>query len=280
MLARQGFGRVARELGRRRMSTGEEKILSEVKEGVAFLTLNDNSKRNALSFSLMTELRDKIQSFEEDRSVKVAVLRHAGKVFSSGHDLKELSMLQKTVGSTEKVFAACSDLMLAIRKVRYPVIAEVSGLATAGGCQLVAACDLAVASEEATFSTPGVKIGLFCTTPGVAIARSMHAKHAMSMLLTGDMLTAEQALSYGLVNQVTTPHALQATTESLAMKIAAAPSETISIGKAAFYKQASMEDLVAAYEYGKGVMVNNMKIADAEEGIGAFIEKRKPVWKT
>ena len=227
---------------------------------------------------MMRTLRDAIEGFEHDATVKVAVIRHDGKVFSSGHDLKEIILQQNATGTTEPVFSECSRLMLAVRKARFPVIAEVAGLATAGGCQLVAACDLAVAAVSATFSTPGVKIGLFCTTPGVALARAMPAKHAMGMLLTGDALTAQQALMCGLVSHVVAAGDLRAETAALAHKIAQAPTETVRIGKAAFYTQAAMDHLPSAYEFGQQVMIDNMCIPDAIEGITAFIEKRPPSW--
>jgi enoyl-CoA hydratase/carnithine racemase len=259
-------------------STGDGLVHATVGGGVATLTLSDDRKRNALSTQMMTTLRDAILGFEHDAAVKVVVIRHEGKVFSSGHDLKEVILQQSTTGTTEPIFSTCSSLMLAVRGARFPVIAEVAGLATAGGCQLVAACDLAVAAETATFSTPGVKIGLFCTTPGVALARAMPAKHAMEMLLTGDALTAQQALVSGLVNKVVPAGDLRAQTAALAQRIANAPAETVRIGKKAFYEQAAMQDLPATYAFAQNVMVDNMCIPDAKEGITAFIEKRPPNW--
>lgn len=227
---------------------------------------------------MMMTIRNTVEGFERDATVKVVVLRHEGKVFSSGHDLKEIMLQQNSTGTTQPVFSECSSLMLAVRKARFPVIAEVAGLATAGGCQLVAACDLAVAAESARFSTPGVKIGLFCTTPGVALARSMPAKHAMEMLLTGDALTAQHALMCGLVSKVVPAEDLRTETAALASKIAQAPAETVRIGKAAFYQQAAMADLPCAYEFAQQVMIDNMCIPDAKEGITAFVEKRAPTW--
>jgi len=265
----------------RALSSGdvtERMLQAVVADGVATLTLMDNKKRNALSSQMMAALKETIQGYEQDTAVKVVVIRHDGKVFSSGHDLKEINLQQTTTGTTEPVFSLCSSLMLAIRQARFPVIAEVGGLATAGGCQLVAACDLAVAADTATFSTPGVKIGLFCTTPGVALARALPAKHAMEMLLTGDALTAQQAKEYGLINKVVAPDELRSQTAALAHKVAQAPAETIKIGKKAFYQQSSIADLGAAYSYAQQVMVDNMCIPDAKEGVAAFVDKRAPKW--
>ena len=260
-------------------SGAEERMLQvDIGGGIATLTLCDDKKRNALSTQMMAALRDTIKRLEHDAAVKVVVIRHDGKVFSSGHDLKEINLQQTTAGTTEPIFSLCSSLMLAVRQARFPIIAEVGGLATAGGCQLVAACDMAVAADTSTFSTPGVKIGLFCTTPGVALARAMPAKHAMEMLLTGDALTAQQALMYGLVNKVVAADQLRSQTAALAAKVAQAPAETVKIGKKAFYTQTAMPDLSAAYTFAQQVMVDNMCIPDAKEGVGAFIEKRAPKW--
>lgn len=255
-------------------------LLFDYKDGVATITLKDDKKRNALSSTMMGELKSALETLETDKSVKVVVLRHDGKVFSSGHDLKELATRQSTLGTTDPVFSLCTELMLTIKRVRFPVIAEVGGLATAGGCQLVAACDLAVASDTATFSTPGVKIGLFCTTPSVELGRVMPMKQAMEMLLTGDAMTAAQAVACGLINKAVSADRLREATTELADKIAQAPSDTIAVGKRAFYKHMAMSDVTKAYDFAQGVMVANMGAPDCEEGIDAFISKRKPEWKS
>ena len=259
---------------------GSELVRVDVTAGVATMTLSDNKKRNALSTAMMSALRTVLAELEQDAAVKVGVIRHEGTVFSSGHDLKEISLQQGTTGTTEPVFSLCSSLMLSVQEVRFPVIAEVGGLATAGGCQLVAACDLAVAAESATFATPGVKIGLFCSTPGVALVRAMPVKHAMEMLLTGDAITAREAQARGLVNRVVADAKLRAATADLANKIAQAPAHTVRMGKRAFYQQAAMADLSETYAFAQQVMVENMRLRDAQEGVAAFLEKRAPEWSS
>ncbi len=253
-----------------------ESVLQEVADGIATLTLNNPKKRNALSVSMMTALSERLAEIAIDRSVRVVILRADGPVFSSGHDLTELR--GKNESEYEEVFRCCADLMETVRKLPQPVIAQVDGLATAAGCQLVATCDLVVCSQGARFATPGVKIGLFCTSPGVALARAVSQKKAMEMLLTGTPLSAEEAEAAGLVNRIVPSEELQEATLQLAKQIAEASSQTVSIGKEAFYRQVQM-DRRKAYDYASEVMVKNLLTDDAAEGIGAFLDKRDPKWK-
>ena len=209
--------------------------------------------------------------------MSVVVIAARGPVFSSGHDLRELSQADRE--DQTLLFALCTDLMESIRLLAKPVIASVQGLATAAGCQLVATCDLAVASENAAFATPGVDIGLFCTTPGVAVGRAVPAKFAMEMLLTGKPVSAREALSSGLVNRVVPADDLAEETLSLARKVSSAPLSAVSIGKAAFYHQMSL-DRPEAYKVAEKAMIDNLQHPDAREGINAFLEKRPPRWST
>ena len=244
--------------------------------GVAVLTLNNPGRHNALSTEVMETLKDYLRRFEQDSSVRVVVLRSQGPVFSSGHDLNE--MIDRDHDSYTAVFALCTEVMEAIRLLPKPVIAQVHGLATAAGCQLVATCDLAVAAESARFATPGVQIGLFCTTPGVALARAVNTKKAMEMLLTGTPISATEALNAGLVNRVVPEDELDDNVRELARQISAASSQTLAIGKPAFYQQIEM-DRPAAYDLAQAVMVDNLEKEDAQEGISAFLQKRKPNWR-
>ncbi len=244
--------------------------------GVAVLTLNNPGRHNALSTEVMETLKDYLQRFEQDSAVRVVVLRSQGRVFSSGHDLNE--MIDQDHDSYTAVFARCTEVMEAIRLLPKPVIAQVHGLATAAGCQLVATCDLAVAAESARFATPGVQIGLFCTTPGVALARAVNTKKAMEMLLTGTPISATEALNAGLVNRVVPEDELDDTVMELARQISSASAQTLAIGKPAFYQQIEM-DRPAAYHLAQAVMVDNLEKEDAQEGISAFLQKRKPNWR-
>ena len=244
--------------------------------GVAVLTLNNPGRHNALSTEVMETLKDYLRRFEQDSAVRVVVLRSQGPVFSSGHDLNE--MIDRDHGSYTAVFALCTEVMEAIRLLPKPVIAQVHGLATAAGCQLVATCDLAVAAESARFATPGVQIGLFCTTPGVALARAVNTKKAMEMLLTGTPISATEALNAGLVNRVVPEDELDDTVMELARQISSASAQTLAIGKPAFYQQIEM-DRPAAYDLAQAVMVDNLEKEDAQEGISAFLQKRKPSWR-
>lgn len=249
---------------------------------VALLTLNRPAARNALSLALLEALQSAVEALGHNDDVSAIVLAAAGPVFSSGHDLKELTAHRTDddagLAFFTETMTRCATVMQAIIACPKPVIAAVQGTATAAGCQLVATCDLAVAAENAHFATPGVNIGLFCSTPMVALSRNVSRKTAMEMLLLGEMITAEQAAAHGLVNRVV-PQG-QALEHALAMaeKIAVKSPLTVSIGKRAFYEQAQMP-LAEAYAYTADVMVRNMLARDAEEGIGAFLGKRKPEWK-
>ena len=253
----------------------EQPVLYEVTDGIAVFTLNNPRKQNALSNSLLRALHSLLERIKDDDAVRVVVLRSEGPVFSSGHDLRELIDGDREIYSG--IFEDCTLVMESIRLLPKPVIAQVQGLATAAGCQLVATCDLAIASETAGFATPGVHIGLFCTTPGVAIARAVMPKKAMEMLLTGDPISAQEALEFGLVNRVVPPEELETTVMDLARKISSASSQTLAIGKPAFYRQLEM-DRPAAYKFAQGVMVENLMAEDAHEGITAFLDKRDPKW--
>ena len=244
---------------------------------VATITLNRPQRRNALSLGLMRELLDCLDRVAaRPREVRAVVLAAAGEVYSSGHDLRELSGGEEA--DYRELFTVCSALMQRLQTIPQPVIAAVQGLATAAGCQLVCSCDLAVASERAAFATPGVKIGLFCSTPMVALTRAVGRKRAMEMLLTGRVIDAPTAAAWGIVNHVVPHETLAAEAHRLAGEIAAASAATVAIGKRAFYSQIDL-DQVAAYEYASQVMTQNAKAADAQEGIEAFLAKRPPCWR-
>lgn len=251
-------------------------------DGILRLTLNDVRRRNALSEAMMSELRAAFAQAGDDGGVRVIVLAANGPAFCAGHDLKEMTggrdAPDRGRAYFTKVMAQCSGVMQAIVHCPKPVIAEVTGIATAAGCQLVASCDLAIAAQSAKFSTPGVHIGLFCSTPMVALSRNTSNKHAMEMLLTGDMTPASRAAEIGLVNYAVPDDALQDATLEMARKIASKSSMTLATGKRAYYAQREMP-LAEAYDYASRVMVDNMMAHDAEEGIGAFIEKRVPQWQ-
>jgi enoyl-CoA hydratase/carnithine racemase len=241
----------------------------------AILTLNRPQRRNALSLELMIEIIDALDHLSGDAGTRAIILAAAGKVFCSGHDLSE--MTGRDINEYRRIFDVCSQLMLKIQAIPQPVIAEVQGVATAAGCQLVAACDLAIAAEDAWFATPGVKIGLFCTTPMVALTRAVGRKRALHMLLTGDPVDARTAADWGLINQAVPAADLTAATRRLAAKVAEASSLVVSIGKQAFYTQIDL-DQPKAYAYAKEVMSLNALAADAQEGIGAFLGKRAACW--
>jgi len=257
-------------------------LLREDIEGVAVLTLNRPQSRNSLSEAMLEALGDALTAIAHDGSVRAVVLAANGPAFSAGHDLKELNQRRSDADRGRAYFkhvmTTCSAVMQQIVLLSQPVIAAVQATATAAGCQLVASCDLAVASRAAKFATPGVNIGLFCSTPMVALSRNVSRKHAMEMLLTGDMISAEDAQRIGLVNAVVAAGSEREEAIKLAKKIAAKSSLTVKIGKEAFYRQLEMP-LAEAYKYTSEVMVENMLARDAEEGIGAFIEKREPNWK-
>jgi enoyl-CoA hydratase/carnithine racemase len=246
------------------------------------LTLNDPASRNSLSENMMAALKAELDAAATLAAARVIVIAANGPAFSSGHNLKEITAHRGDIDKGAAYFAAlfkqCAELMTAIVRHPKPVIAEVQGLASAAGCQLVASCDLAVAVDTASFCTPGVNIGLFCSTPMVALSRNLSRKHAMEMLLTGDTINAEEALRLGLVNRVVPAGELVAATNSLAKKIAAKSQLTVKTGKKAFYEQAEMP-LVDAYAHTAKVMAENLMARDAEEGIAAFIGKRHPNWE-
>lgn len=257
-------------------------LLSELTDGVLRLTLNDNKRRNALSTDMLARLSMAFTEAADDSRVRVVVLAATGPVFCSGHDLKEMTaartMADKGHEAYQQLFAACASVMELIVRNPKPVIAEVAGTATAAGCQLVASCDLAMASNTVKFATPGVNLGLFCSTPMVALSRNVSRKHAMEMLLSGDMVDASRAEQIGLINRAFNPDQLTSETMAMALKIASKSAMTIAIGKRAFYEQAEMP-LNEAYAYTSQVMTENMLTRDAEEGIGAFLGKRTPEWQ-
>ena len=253
-----------------------EHVRYERDGAVAYVTMNRPKKRNALSLDHMRELTGCFESIGEDKGVSVVVLAGEGPGFCAGHDLSE--MVGQAPDFYRHTFDVCCELMDAIRSIPQPVIARVHGIATAAGCQLAATCDLVVASEEASFATPGVKIGLFCSTPMVALSRAVGQKKAMEMLLTGDFVPAEEALRIGLVNKVVPPDELDDTVHALAEKISQASPLVVGVGKGAFYAQSEMPT-EQAYAYTKEVMSFNATFADAQEGMCAFLEKRKPEWQ-
>jgi len=241
----------------------------------AIVTLNRPERRNALSLELMLELIAALDQIGRNGEVRAVILAAAGKVFCSGHDLGQ--MAGRDITEYRRIFDVCTELMQKLQSIPQPVIAEVQGIATAAGCQLVATCDLAIAADEAAFATPGVKIGLFCTTPMVALTRAVGRKRALQMLLTGEMVPARTAADWGLINQAVAAAELRAATRDLADKIANASSLVVAIGKQAFYTQIDLEQ-PKAYAYAKEVMSMNALAADAQEGIGAFLGKRTPCW--
>ncbi len=252
-------------------------LLRHDRNGIARLTLNRPAQRNALSVGLMAALQDSLDAIAADRKVKAVVIGANGPGFCAGHDLKEVRA-NPGRSNYAALFDQCSKLMTSIANLPKPVIAQVHGIAAAAGCQLVATCDLAVATDTTRFATPGVNIGLFCSTPMVALSRNVGRKHAMEMLLTGDMVDAATACSMGLVNRVVPEADLEQATLDLARQIASKSPLTLAIGKEAFYRQLEMP-LDEAYAYASQIMTTNMLARDAEEGIDAFLEKRPPVWK-
>jgi len=255
--------------------------IQHLEGGVTRLVLN-NPPANTLSEAMLDALGNAFEEAEKDATTRVLILAANGHLFCAGHDLKEMTPHRKDDDKGRAYFVdimeRCSTVMQAIVNHPKPVIAEVNGLATAAGCQLVASCDLAIASEDATFCTPGVHIGLFCSTPMVALSRNVHRKHAMEMLLTGEAITPSDAREIGLINRVVPVEYLQKITLQYARNIAAKSAHTLKVGKQAFYRQADM-DLAAAYAETSKVMVENMLARDAEEGIGAFLEDRTPEWR-
>jgi enoyl-CoA hydratase/carnithine racemase len=259
------------------LAAEERFLLREDRDGIAWLTMNRPAQRNALSIDLMAAIQTELDAIAKQAAIKVVVISGAGLAFCAGHDLRELRT-DPSRQFYERTFRDCSRLMQSIVALPKPVIARVHGIATAAGCQLVATCDLAVAAETARFATPGVNIGLFCSTPMVALSRAVGRKPAMEMLLTGDLVDAARARELGLVNRVVPEAKLDAEVTALARQIAGKSALTVKIGKEAFYRQAELP-LGQAYAYASEVMTRNMLARDAEEGIDAFLQKRPPQWE-
>ncbi|OPJ77858.1 enoyl-CoA hydratase domain-containing protein 3, mitochondrial [Patagioenas fasciata] len=254
----------------------EQLTIRRQERGVRNIILNNPRKRNALSLSMLQSLREDLLHDAKSKELRVIVISAEGPVFCSGHDLKELSS-EDDVKHHSQVFEMCAEVMTLIQKLPVPVIAKVNGLATAAGCQLVASCDIAVASEKSQFATPGVNIGLFCSTPAVALGRSLPRKVALEMLFTGEPLSAHEALMHGLVSKVVPEDKLEEETMKISQKICASSKSVLALGKATFYRQMT-QDLDTAYKMTTQVMVDNLTLRDGQEGIEAFIQKRKPVW--
>ncbi|NNM01480.1 MAG: enoyl-CoA hydratase [Gammaproteobacteria bacterium] len=254
----------------------DDLVRVETDGAVRTLTLNYPDKFNPLSAATLSRLQAELDVIAADDALRVVIIASTGKAFSAGHDLRELRALDRA--GHEALFDACSKMMLSVNRLPQPVIAAVQGIATAAGCQLVAACDLAVAAETARFATSGINVGLFCATPAVPLSRNLTRKRAMEMLLTGDFIDAKTALEWGLVNRVTAPEALADTARDLAATIAAKPPVALKLGKELFYRQLD-GDLEQAYSLAGEVMACNMDTDDARDGIDAFFEKRKPEWK-
>ncbi|CAL8242426.1 unnamed protein product [Merluccius merluccius] len=250
--------------------------LREQSNGIRRITLNDPRKRNALSLAMLQSLRQDILVDANSEDLRVIIISANGPVFSSGHDLKELTSLRGR-GHHTQVFQACSEVMTLIQDIPVPVIAMVNGVATAAGCQLVASCDIAMATEKSTFATPGVNVGLFCSTPAVAIGRAVPKKVAMAMLFTGTPISAHDALLHGLVSKVVPEEHLEEETLAVAQRVCQASRPVVALGKATFHRQMA-QGRDAAYATASQVMVDNLALRDGQEGIRAFIEKRKPVW--
>ncbi|HZL52303.1 MAG TPA: enoyl-CoA hydratase [Terracidiphilus sp.] len=253
-----------------------ENICFASEGNIALVTLNRPQRRNALSLALMQELIDCLSEIGSRRDLRAVILAANGTVFSAGHDLSE--MVGRDVSEYRRLFDVCTELMEKLQSIPQPLIAEVQGIATAAGCQLVATCDLAIASEDAAFATPGVRIGLFCTTPMVALSRAIGRKRALEMLLTGELIDAHRAADWGLVNRVVAADRLRAETRQLAGRIAQASDMVVALGKQAFYTQIDL-DQPKAYAYAKEVMSTNALAQDAQEGISSFLEKRTPCWR-
>ena len=256
-------------------------IIEDLKDSILKITLNNPSQQNTLSLQFINDLKKIIENADTNNEVKVIILSSSGKVFSAGHNLKEIKSHREDKDKGLHFFTtlinSCSDLMLKIINNSKPVIAEVKGIATAAGCQLVASCDLAYASEGSKFATPGVNIGLFCSTPMVALSRVVNNKHSMEMLLTGDFINADKAKAIGLINNYFSEDKLVNETKGMALKIANKSAQTLKIGKKAFYNQAEMK-ISDAYKYASEIMIKNMMNQVSEEGIAAFLEKREPNW--
>jgi enoyl-CoA hydratase/carnithine racemase len=258
------------------MPSNYQYLLVETIDSIARITLNRAQRRNALSLALMQELNECLRALGDSKDVRAVIVAGAGTAFSAGHDLSE--MLEGNLNEYRKLFDVCVEMMTTIQNIPQPLIAEVQGIATAAGCQLVATCDLAIAAEEAKFATPGVRIGLFCSTPMVALTRAIGRKRALEMLLTGRAIDAQTAMEWGLINRVVPAAELREETLALARQIAEASPFTLSLGKQAFYAQIDL-DQAKAYAYTKEIMSLNAMAEDAREGMSAFLEKRTACWK-
>ncbi|XP_027694301.1 enoyl-CoA hydratase domain-containing protein 3, mitochondrial [Vombatus ursinus] len=262
--------------GARQPQTEQQLTVCRQLDGIRTIILNNPKRRNALSLRMLKSLQNDILHEAESKDLRVIIISAEGPVFSSGHDLKELTDEQSQDYHAE-VFQTCSEVMMLIQKHPVPIIAKVNGLATAAGCQLVASCDIALASEKSHFATPGVNIGLFCSTPAVALGRAVPKKVALEMLFTGEPITAQEALLHGLLSKVVPEEKLEEETMKIARKICTASRSVVAMGKATFYRQLT-QDLKSAYHLASHSMVDNLAIHDGQEGITAFIQKRKPVW--
>ena len=258
------------------LQADEQVLLRNDADGICTLTLNRPDKRNPLSTQMLSALQNTLDDIAEDKTVKVVIIAAKGPVFCAGHDLKEMRA-NTNYNFIHELFLQCSRMMLTMTQLPQPIIAKVHGVATAAGCQLVASCDLAIAAESARFGTPGVTNGLFCSTPAVAVSRAVSSKHAMEMLLLGDLFSPEDALRFGLINRIVPVQKLDSTVLEYAESIASRSTLTMSMGKGAFYRQLDME-LEEAYTYTSDVMARNMMERDAQEGIDAFLQKRHPKW--
>ena len=255
-----------------------EPVLLETEGPVAWLTLNRPEKRNALSLDLMGDMLHKLDTIARRQAVRVVVIKGNGPAFCAGHDLEEMVGTDLDIQHFTNLFSVCAEMMQTLQKMPQPVIAQVHGIATAAGCQLVATCDLVIAETGAQFATPGVKIGLFCTTPAVPLVRIIGKRRAMEMLLTGRFVSAEEAERFGLVNRIVSPENLAEKTRSLAMEIAQYSRQTLAYGKDVFYRQVDL-DITSAYDYATHAIAINCLDEDAQEGMLAFLEKRKATWK-
>jgi enoyl-CoA hydratase/carnithine racemase len=255
-----------------------EPVLIEKDPPVARLTLNRPEVRNALSLEMITALSTALDDISADKNISIVILGANGPTFSSGHNIKEMTGRNGNIVEVREIFTACNKMMLKIHELPQPVIAQVQGVATAAGCQLVAACDLAIAENGARFATPGVKIGLFCTTPMIPLVRVIGRRRAMEMLLSARFVSAQEALQFGLVNRVVEPEKLAEETHAWALELAQASPFVLALGKKAFYSQVDLDEK-SAYEYAKEIMTMNCMTEDATEGMNAFLEKRKPQWK-
>ena len=253
-------------------------VLLEKDGPIGWLTLNRPEKRNALSLELMTDMLEKLHLLAKDQNIRIVVIRGNGSAFCAGHDLNEMTGASIDANHFHSIFSLCAEMMQMLSALPQPVIAQVHGIATAAGLQLVAACDLAIADTDATFATPGVKIGLFCSTPAVPLVRAIGRKRTLEMLISGRFVSAEEAKSYGLVNKIVAPEKLAEQTRNWAMELADHSRYTLAFGKQTFYKQVDL-DTQSAYNYASNAMVMNCLAEDAQEGMTAFLEKRKAEWK-